>query len=164
MIKNRDLTLAFAAITLLNCAPAAAQQPDLESTSIVARDGHVLRLADYRGKWLLINYWATWCGACIEEFPALNTLSADPTLRIIGLSDEAISKQNWDRFLAAHRRPYPVALVDRAALPALLSPRAYFLEPRPISYLVRPDGTVARRFLGRVTAETIKASIETPDR
>jgi hypothetical protein len=57
-----------------------------------------------------------------------------------------------------------VALVDRATLPPAIPPSVFFVEARPIGYLVRPDGTVARRFLGDVSAADVHAVMARADR
>lgn len=129
--------------------PAAAGT--VAGATIRERDGRLLRLSDYRGRWVLINYWATWCGDCIEELPALSRMATDPRLQVIGLSDERIALHAWTAFLHAHPVGYPVALVDLASLPASIPPSAWLLSMRPISYLIAPDGRVARRFIGTVS-------------
>lgn len=50
--------------------------------------GKVHRLADYKGKWVLVNFWATWCPPCLEEIPELDALHEDPklNLRVIGIT------------------------------------------------------------------------------
>jgi thiol-disulfide isomerase/thioredoxin len=141
------------------CPPAVAQPASLATAAIPTRDGRVFHLADYRGRWVFIDYWATWCDACLKGLPVLNSLAADPSLQVIGLSDEKIGQQNWDAFLKAHAFRYPVALVDRAVLPRSIAPSVFFVEARPISYLIRPDGTVAGRFLGDVSAGEVHAAM-----
>jgi len=44
--------------------------------SFAARDGSPMRLADFRGHWLLVNLWATWCAPCVREMPSLDRLQA----------------------------------------------------------------------------------------
>lgn len=134
----------------------AATQPE---TVIHLRDGRTILLSRYRGHWVLINYWATWCGDCIQEIPTLNRIASNPLLTVLGLSDEHIPPAAWTAFLAAHPLKYPVALVDRATLPPQLAPTAFLIEMRPISYLVRPDGSVARRFIGAVDPAELETLI-----
>jgi thiol-disulfide isomerase/thioredoxin len=141
------------------CLPAVAQAASLADAVIPTRDGRAFHMADYRGRWVFIDYWATWCDACIKGLPVLNGLAADPSLQVIGLSDEKIGRQAWDAFLKVHVFRYPVALVDRSALPRLIPPSAFFLEMRPIGYLISPDGMVARRFLGDVSADQVRTAM-----
>ncbi len=54
--------------------PEAPPQPDLVFTG---NDGEEVRLSDYRGKVILVNLWATWCGPCVHEMPALDALQRD---------------------------------------------------------------------------------------
>lgn len=159
-IASRLVPILVACIMLLgtfhSTFAAASISPD---TVIHQRNGQAISLSNYRGRWVLINYWATWCGDCIEEFPNLNRIASDARVAVIGLSDERIQPTAWAVFLAAHPLAYPVALVDRAALPAQIPPSAFLIEMRPISYLIRSDGSVARRFIGSVNPSELETVI-----
>ena len=80
MMRRAVLTGALA----LAAAPASARVPlrlhdvprSMLSTSFVDQQGRKLALADFRGRVLLLNIWATWCPPCIEEMPALDRLQA----------------------------------------------------------------------------------------
>ena len=150
------IALAGAMLSLSAASSIAAAPTD---AVIRGRDGQTIDLDRYRGRWVLINYWATWCGACIEEMPILDRLAADTGMTVIGLSDERIQPAAWTAFLAAHPVSHKVALVDRAALPDRLSPAAFLIEMRPISYLIRPDGRVARRFIGAVDPAALRSAM-----
>lgn len=54
--------------------PAPPPQPDV---AYVDAEGEEVRLSDYRGQVILVNFWATWCGPCVEEMPALDRLQAE---------------------------------------------------------------------------------------
>jgi thiol-disulfide isomerase/thioredoxin len=58
--------------------------------SFAARDGTPTRLADFRGHWLLVNLWATWCAPCVREMPSLDRLQATigDRLRILAVSQD----------------------------------------------------------------------------
>ena len=159
-VARNGSTLALIALAgamlSLPVSPGVAAVPT--DAVIGERDGRNIDLDRYRGRWVLINYWATWRGACIEEMPILARLAANTGVAVIGLSDERIQPAAWAAFLAAHPVPYPVALVDRTALPDRIAPAA-FIEMRPISYLIRPDGRVARRFIGIIDAVALKTAL-----
>ena len=72
--------------------------PDFDLT---ADDGSGLSLSDYAGKYVLLNFWATWCPPCVEEIPSLNALHdqlSDGGLVVLGVSVDE-DKGEYDRFL-----------------------------------------------------------------
>jgi thiol-disulfide isomerase/thioredoxin len=114
-------------------------------------------LAEKRGQWVVVNFWATWCAPCLKEIPDLNALDAKrDDLVVIGLAYEETTPEALRAFYSEKVRPeYPVAVVD------VYSPPADFDTPRglPFTVLVAPDGSVAHKFLGPVTGDEIEAKI-----
>ena len=156
MRLRRIATTGLLAALAGTCA-GAAEPVDL---AVTTTDGHPFRLADQRGRWLLVNYWATWCGSCIAEMPALSRLAdREPRLVVLGLTDETLSAASLQAFLTAHPVHYPVAVVDRASLPAALPATAFGVGMRPLSYLVAPDGTVVDRFIGELDINKLEARV-----
>jgi thiol-disulfide isomerase/thioredoxin len=144
-------------------APSAAQAqarkngadaiPVLEVKTI---DAKPWRLADHRGRWVVVNYWATWCGPCLKEMPDLSALDAmREDVDVIGLAYEDTTPADLRAFLVKHPVVYPVAIAD------VYAPPAAFDAPRglPTTWLIAPDGRVARHFLGPVTAADLQAAI-----
>lgn len=136
-------------------APVAQmpQQPGLRLATI---DGTQYDLAAHRGKWVVVNFWATWCGPCLKEMPELSALDAmREHIEVIGLAYEDIEAADMQAFLKKHPVVYPVAMVD------VYDPPRDFATPRglPMTYLIAPDGKVAKQFLGPVTAHEIEAAI-----
>ena len=132
---------------------AAAKSPSLKVTTIT---GVAYDLAAHRGKWVVVNFWATWCGPCLKEMPELSALDAmREHIEVIGLAYEDIKPEEMAAFLKVHPVVYPVAIVD------VYAPPADFASPRglPMTYLIAPDGTVAKQFLGPVTAKDIEAAV-----
>ena len=81
---------------------------------VTALDGQTVSLADYRGKVILINLWATWCEPCIEEMPLLEDLYQkfpQTDFEIIGVSiDESGYENQIHRFLDSEEISYPIWL------------------------------------------------------
>ncbi len=131
-------------------------KPDAPSLRVATLDGAQYDLADHRGNWVVVNFWATWCAPCLKEMPELSALDAmREHVEVIGLAYEEIDPDELRSFLETHPVVYPIAIVD------VYDPPADFATPRglPMTYLIGPDGKVAQRFLGPVTAQDIEGAI-----
>ena len=137
-------------------ADADRALPERPGLRVATLDHGDYDLAGHRGKWVVVNFWATWCAPCLKEMPELSALDAmNEQVEVIGLAYEDIDAAAMREFLASHPVVYPIAIVD------VYAPPEDFETPRglPMTYLVAPDGTVAERFLGPVTAADIEAVI-----
>ena len=134
-------------------APALPEHPALRVATLDHGDYDV---AERRGKWVVVNFWATWCAPCLKEMPELSALDAmNEHIEVIGLAYEDIDVAAMREFLDSHPVAYPIAIID------VYDPPADFETPRglPMTYLLAPDGKVAERFLGPVTAADIERVI-----
>jgi thiol-disulfide isomerase/thioredoxin len=148
------LTLAHAQVLAAD-TPAAA--PSVPTLSVKTVDGVDFDLAAQRGKWVVVNFWATWCSPCLKEIPDLSEFDqAREDVHVIGLAFEEIELADLKAFLAKLKPSYPVALVD------VYNPPKDFAVPRglPTTYLIAPDGRIAERFLGPVTSADLSQAIE----
>ena len=137
-------------------ADTEAALPEQPALRVATLDHGDYDLADHRGKWVVVNFWATWCAPCLKEMPELSALDAmNEHVEVIGLAYEDIDVEAMREFLESHPVVYPIAIVD------VYAPPADFATPRglPMTYLLAPDGKVAKRFLGPVTAADIEQVI-----
>jgi len=113
-------------------------------------DGAAADLTDFRGKFVLLNFWATWCGPCRGETPDLAALFAragGDSFTILGINQQE-SPADVRSFATEFGVTYPV-LLDRSGEVS----RGYRVDRGlPVSFLVGPDGTVLAKFTGRVSA------------
>jgi len=120
-------------------------------------DGQDHRLSDYRGKWVLVNYWATWCPPCLEELPELEVFHnnhKDKDAVVIGVNMERIDKQHLQAFVDGQFLSYPILMSKPVARSALGK-----IPGLPTSFLVNPAGEVVARQVGPLTAADLERFI-----
>jgi thiol-disulfide isomerase/thioredoxin len=116
--------------------------------------GKTHKLADYRGKWVLVNFWATWCPPCLSEIPELISLHnahKDKDLVVIGVALDS-TRASVAEFAGKSGISYPLVLGDRN-----MSAQIGAVDVLPTSYLYAPNGELVSYQAGEVT----RASIET---
>lgn len=117
-------------------------------------DGHRQRLADYRGKWVLVNFWATWCPPCLAEVPELVSLHnahKDKDLVVIGIAMDS-TPESVAEFARRKKISYPLVLgTEKSAL------QIGEVEVLPTSFLYGPDGKKVTKQVGELTQESVEA-------
>lgn len=173
--------LVLASLLLAACAPETPQSPSAPVTAdppvaatatppadsearperpalrVETVDHGTFDLAEQRGRWVVVNFWATWCAPCLKEIPELNALdAAHEDIVVVGLAFEETTPEALRQFYEEKVRPeYPVAIVD------VFNPPADFKTPRGLPYtvLLDPSGKLVREFLGLVTGADLLAAI-----
>ena len=144
---------AALALAVATPAMATAVTPTLKVTTI---DGKSFDLSAQRGKWVIVNYWATWCVPCIKEMPDISGFVKDhKNVTAIGLAFEDTDAKEIKAFVAKHPVAYPIAQVDVTEPPKDFDPP----QGLPTTYLIAPDGHVAKRFVGPVDAKKLSEAI-----
>ncbi len=111
-------------------------------------------LSDYRGKWVLVNFWATWCPPCLEEMPELemfHNAHKDKDAVVLGINYETVTPKYLKKFVDDQFLSYPILkMTDPNQSPFGNLPGL------PTSFLISPEGKVVARQVGTVTADTIE--------
>lgn len=162
----RLVVLTLVAAVAAGCSAASSGPPAASPSAEYAKldvtlkdlDGHDVNLASFKGRPLLINFWATYCGPCKEEIPMLIQLAdqyKDQGLTVLGISSDDTAKQ-MKPFVAEYKMTYPILVgVDNDAF--LEAYDAQVSIPR--TWLIRRDGTVAAKSIGPNTREWFEAHL-----
>ncbi len=111
-------------------------------------DGEFLEMSDLRGKVVLVNFWATWCGPCREEIPYLASLTEryPEHLVVIGVSEDAGGVDMVEAFADQYGVNYPIVMSTpeiKRAFPGVFA--------LPTSFVVDPDGQMVQTHVGLIS-------------
>jgi len=151
-MTNVPSTLRRAALFAMILLGFAHQVVGAETASV----SKALDLSRYRGKVVLMDFWASWCAPCRQSFPWLNAMQsryADRGLVIIGVNVDS-SRADAEKFLRDVPADFHIIYDPQGSLAA-----QYDVPGMPSSYLIGRDGTVVARHVGfrdaaRVDRET----------
>ncbi|HXA46916.1 MAG TPA: TlpA disulfide reductase family protein [Burkholderiaceae bacterium] len=132
---------------------------ELFAVSVPDLNNHAQSLAQWKGKILLVNFWATWCTPCVQEMPELSKMQAEnknPKLQIIGIGVD--SAANIQEFSTKLKISYPLYVADTAGSD-LLRKFGDSAGGLPFSLLISPDGHVKKTYLGRLDIAQVKQDI-----
>jgi peroxiredoxin len=162
MANCRALLVAFlaasVAVATAQSAPPAQNLLNKPAPDFTRQDlhGHALHLAGFRGKVVLLNFWATWCAPCQVEMPIFSAWQRQygpQGFAIIGISmddDAAAARQLVQRL----KLDYPVAMGD-----ARLGLRYGGVLGLPLSFLIDRNGVVRARFQGEKDVNVMESQV-----
>lgn len=130
--------LHFASPSLADRAQELLEQP-APDFALKSLSGQNLRLSEYRGEIVLVNFWASWCGPCRQQLDVLDELHAqfsDQGLIILSVSIDRKSKRSA-KFLAQLKPPFPVLRDERKSVS-----RLYDIDDMPLTLFIDQTGTV----------------------
>jgi len=147
----------FTALSTVNTASAA----EFDDVEFVDLEGKSTFLADYRGKWVIINLWATWCPPCLVEIPDLvlfHEEHKDKNAIVLGVNYESIGLDKVKAFAESQMINFPIVRftgkVDGRTTPF------GDLKGLPTTYMVTPDGKVVATRTGMVDQKMLETFID----
>ena len=126
---------------------SAENRPEVPSVSFTDKDGKDVALKDFQGRFVVLNLWATWCGPCVTELPALAKLKAalpEGKFAVVTVDLEKNDAAKVSDFLSQHKADALTVYVDRQ-LALMRSFTAYAL---PLTVIIDPTGHERARAVG----------------
>lgn len=119
-------------------------------------NGKTHTLDGYKGKWVLVNFWATWCPPCQEEIPDLIALHGEKknNLVVIGIAMDYRNAKQVTDFADGLLVDYPIVL-GNAQVASQIGP----VQGLPTTYLYNPDGKMVAQQVGAITRESVESFI-----
>lgn len=122
-----------------------------------ALDGSTVRLADYRGRIVILNFWGTWCPPCVREIPELVRLQTQLEAlgaTVLGPAVDSGSPEKIEAFLADFGVNYPIVIGSGAQAVGDFGAIGY-----PFTLLIDAEGVIRKRYLGPQTADGLLADV-----
>lgn len=133
----------------------ALQVQATEGFNVKDMTGKTHTLASYMGKWVVVNYWATWCPPCLEEIPELIALhETRKDIVVIGIALEYKDAGEVARFVDDNLMSYPVVLGDYKVI-AQIGPASVL----PTTYIYNPQGRLVKAKRGMITRKYVEQVI-----
>lgn len=109
-------------------------------------NGKMVSLADYKGKWVFVNFWATWCGPCVYEMPMLvnlHNIMKGKKFEMLAINMEDIEPAQVKKFVKDNKLPFTVLLDKDSKIGGY-----YAIQSLPTTYVISPGGEIVSRAVG----------------
>ncbi|MFI4955036.1 MAG: TlpA disulfide reductase family protein [Gammaproteobacteria bacterium] len=155
----KKLIIILPLIFLLNScenAPTITKVDDSRGQALVDTQGNPWRFSDHKGKWIIVNYWASWCKPCITEVPELEAFHQahkEKDAIVLGVNYDFVSAAETAQLAKKYGMSYPVLISEQDPRIQLGSDPVMVL---PTTFVINPEGQVIAALVG----EQSQASLE----
>jgi thiol-disulfide isomerase/thioredoxin len=160
-MKRITRALALAVLLIASASAGAVEKgkavaeklTSVENFSFKDIDGNSHKFSEYKGKWVVVNYWATYCGPCVAELPTLNSVAKrfKDKLVVLGMEAGETPTPELKQFVAQKKITYPIIPTQDSTMFAL-----GLLYGVPTTFVVNPEGQIAGTHMGAVTASLLQ--------
>jgi thiol-disulfide isomerase/thioredoxin len=150
---KRAIALSVFLLASATAAPAVAATGQVSNFSFRDVDGKQHQFSQYRGKWVVVNYWATYCGPCVAELPALNSIAKryKDSVVVLGMDAGETPADELKEFAANRRLAYPVIPTQDSTMFAL-----GLVYGVPTTFIVNPQGKVVDTHMGAISVSQLQ--------
>lgn len=132
--------------------------PDFELTTL---DGKTVKLSDYRGKTVLLNFWASWCPPCRSEMPHMQTYYTEQSeadnveiLAVNMTKTEKNKQQSAEEFVEEYQLSFPILLDKQSEIM-----KAYLVKVYPTTYIINEEGVIKDKMMFPLDDKLLKESL-----
>lgn len=154
--------LLVAAVVLFSSLGAFGEEgritPSTPAWQRLALDGKMVSSSDFKGKVVILNFWATWCVPCREEIPGLVELQkqyGEKDLVVVGVSVDEGGRELVKRFVERLKIDYPVVIADEKMMRDFGS-----VEAVPTTFIMNRKGDIAGKHIGFTDRATLEKEIK----
>ncbi|QQZ28518.1 TlpA family protein disulfide reductase [Thiothrix subterranea] len=152
-MKRIKRALALVALFLVSATAVASETQKVQNFSFKDIDGKAHQFSEYRGKWVIVNYWATFCGPCVAEIPALNSVAKrfKDNAVVLGMEAGETPTDELKQFMAQKKIAYPVIPTQDSTMFAL-----GLVYGVPTTFVVNPQGEIVDTHMGAITSAMLQ--------